>query len=233
MNTFMWVWLAGKWFWWTVSTGLLDGVTWSWSQNTFSKRSSWSPPIDWASMLHMQVDKHAHKYQDKVYRAKESNSRLQNALAVTLTCPLRVQELLQSGTPLGCLSMGARPGGGDGVLCVYPCTPGSRMLLSVAWAAGWSNSWDEKPGKKGWKFILELQFLTSNHHSNCGATQTQQEHAHWPPRGLHTMRRRCQVLQQWHLKDPDIFTGSITDSNISRCRSLKLLQLCKLTEKTP
>lgn len=40
--------------------------------------------------------------------------------------------------------MGARPGGGDGVLCVY-CTPDSRMLLRVAWVAGCSISWEEKP----------------------------------------------------------------------------------------
>lgn len=70
MNTFMWVRLAGKWFWWIVSTGLLDRVTRSWSQNTLPKRPGRSPPIDWASMLHVQEDKHARKYQEKVYGAK-------------------------------------------------------------------------------------------------------------------------------------------------------------------
>lgn len=220
----MWVWLAGKWFWWIVSTGLLDRVTRSWSQNTFPKRPGWSPPIDWASMLHVQEDKNERKYQETVYGAKQSNSRLQNALAVTVTCAFRVQELLQSGTLLGCLSMGARPGGGDGVLCVYPCTPGSRMLLSVAWVAGWSNSWDEKPGKKGLKVYFRITIsniqplFTAKIHLekpiprrtslDCSAIQTQQEHAHSTHslyegplvlRGLHTVRWQRHVLQQWHL----------------------------------
>lgn len=51
INTFIWAGLAGQRFCWIVSTGLLDWVTWGWTQNSFCKWCGCYPPIDWASML--------------------------------------------------------------------------------------------------------------------------------------------------------------------------------------
>lgn len=121
--TFIWAVLAGQRFWWIVSAGLLDRVTRGWTQNSLCKWRSCYPPIDWARMLHTHTHKNKKIHTKQVeFTKQESRSELgatQHRNEPTLTCPLRVQEpLVQSGTPLGCLSMGARPGGGDGVLCV-------------------------------------------------------------------------------------------------------------------
>lgn len=52
-NTFVRAGLAWPWFWWTVATGFLDWVTWSWTQDIFCNWRRCYPPIHWARVLYM------------------------------------------------------------------------------------------------------------------------------------------------------------------------------------